>query len=385
MLSPFEITKTIKDLHKKHKLDFHDINLENYQEFITRVIQDPALLNDLKIYAIYSYALSCNNHAVKSFLDYFCHMAIRNNDSQSIIELDNLIYPDNYFFLNENECIFDRAMTSGDGIRTPNEYKKHFYRKYYAFEKYSYEHGTDFDVGFSKNIDFIVNDILEGNLCGFKYSDIESLKNIIHRPSSCILLAQQTQIYMINPVALGSDPGYKRSVSLYFELMGNGLISSDMGALTLCFGDKQLFNCMLASLNLNTVSAITQNLFYLVGEHMSRKNVVADVESRIDRYLDSCIDLLVFHQTDVLKLNTLFGCNSIKQINNNLFRQALLNRIAARGALGSEALCIVLSQYEPKDAKRLADDISACPTLSSLLTAINSPMRRLLLEQDFEL
>ena len=385
MLSPFEITKTIKDLHKRHKLDFHDITLENYHEFISRVVQDPILLNDLQVYAIYSHALNCNNHTIKSFFDYFCHTALRNNDPQSIIELDNLVYSDKHFFLNDNECIFDRAMSSIDGIRAPNEYKKHFYRKYYAFEKYSHEHGADFDVGFSKNIDLIINDIIEGNLSGFKDSDIEALKDIILRPSSCILLAQNTQIYMMNPVSLGSDPSYKRSVSLFYELMGNGLISSDMGALTLCFGDNQLFNCMLLSLNRNIVSAITQNLFYLVGEHMSRKNVVANVESRIDRYLDCCIDLLVSHQSDVLKLNTLFGCNSIKQIQSSFFRQALLNRIAAKGELGSEALCIVLSQYEPQDAKQLADDIRACPTLSTLLAAINSPTRRLLLEQDFGL
>lgn len=385
MLSPHEILTTIKSLHKKHGLDFNDLTPENYNDFCSQLINSSNLCSDMKIYAFYTQAFSCNNIHVCNYLERFIQLATQAKDFDSIIELDNILYPDNHFFTRDQECVLSGAMNKNGYWSNPNPYTKHHHRKYYSFDKFSELVNSTMELGFSRNTEFILSDVLNGTLMGFTKHDIEHLKKIVYSPLCNLMLVKPTEVYMMNPEQLGQDPAYKRSVTLYYDLMGEGLISADMAALTLCFGGKQLFEFMLSVLDEDVITSIGRTLFTIVDSYKNRSNAVDDITQRIDRFMELATQQLLKAPVDVIKLSRMIGEESIPSIKEDSYRNSLLSHIANVPGIGMDSLRAVLSLYGDKHLSLLANDMRACPALASLMSELPSPMRRRLLESDLSL
>ena len=385
MLSPYEILTTIKGLHSTYSLDFNNLTKENYHNFCTELTNQPDFCRDIKVYAFYSQAFSYNNIHVSNYINRFIQLAAHADDYKSIIELDNILYPSDHFFSWEQECIFSSALHTTAYGRNPNAYSKHHFRKYFSFDKFSELNYSSLEHGLSTNAKLIVNDILGGTLMGFSKLDIEHLKKIVYSPVSSLMLVNPTEIYMMNPEALGEDPAYKRSVSLYYDLIGEGLVSADMAALTLCFADKQLFDFMLTALDEHIITSIGKNFLAMFNFHKNRKSVVSDLDQRIDRFIELATNTLLKSPEDVVKLSRMVGEDAIPLIKDDFYRGKLIAHIATAPGIGMESIKTVLSQYSENDLSTLVQDMRACPALASMISELPSPMRRRLLESDLSL
>jgi hypothetical protein len=385
MISPFVINKTIKSLHAKYNLDFHDLNANTYASFLTLLSNNEQALNDFKIYATYSRGMNVFNSHISSYLDQFIIEAEKNNDFQSIIDLDNLLYDDDYILISNDECVLSAALNHTSSSLQPNAYAKHFYRKYYTFDKFKYNITNNMVQGVEKNAEYIVDDILSGSLTCFSAKDTQGLKELIYNHFHEFKLVDKATIYMMNSKALHGDYAYKRSIHLFYDLMSEGIISCDMAALIISYGDDQLFEVMLDTLDEAMMRAIFRDAAVLIENFKGRNSINNNLNQRIEAVFEKWTQAVLKQVDDVKQIGKILGYSSLASIKHDEYRHQLLNCVSRIGPKSEETLKIVLDDYELSDPGKIALDMRHCPGLAALRHQLPSSVRRELLDADLSL
>lgn len=385
MLSPHIIRKTIKNLHLDYKLDFRSLDGSNYSELISLLSNNEKALHDFRVFAIYSREMNAFNSHATSYFDQFIIEACNIKDYQSIIELDNLLYSDDHIFLSDSENILSRARDNYYDRTDINDYQKHYYRKYYAFSKYEKNLSSDMARHTERHAGLIVSSILNGNMACFSKQDIDGLKGIIYKHANDFKLVEPCTIYMMNRTALASDPACRRSIHMLYDLMSEGLVSSDMAALILAFGDDQLFDSLLDTLNVEIMQSIFASTLGIIDIHKNRQAIDQNVDGRIFKVFNKWTRSILHKSSDVERIANILGHSSLGSVNCNQHRHMLLSCLEGLGGMGKEAIQIALKDYDLSDVSKLSLDMNHCQSLAAMKHLLPGSVRRLLLESDLTL
>jgi hypothetical protein len=385
MLSPHIIRKTIKNLHLDYNLDFRSLDSSNYSDLISLLSNNEKALHDFRVFAIYSREMNAFNSQATSYFDQFIIEACNLNDYQSIIELDNLLYSDDHIFLTDSENILSKAKDKYSDRMELNEYQRHYYKKYYAFSKYGENLSSDMSRHTEKHASIIISDILNGTMACFSKQDIDGLKSIIYKHSNDFKLVEACTIYLLNKVALGGDPAYQRSIHMFYDLMSEGLVSADMAALIIAFGDDQLFDVLLDTLTVESMRAIVSSALNIIEIHKKRPTIDPNVNDRIFEVFNKWTQSIIHKSSDVGRIANIFGHSSLDSVRCDQHRHMLLNCLERLGKKGQEAIQIVLKEYDLSDVSKLSLDMNHCPSLAALKHLLPVSVRRQLLESDLTL